>query len=209
MPSSSTHFIRFHSSASYFAVVSALMRTSGFVPAPRRLNIPLPLWVSPAAFSKSAPAPLNAPTTHIPKSSSDKSLISIPPPSIAGKRLATFSSVLHPCQSVAAPSLYHDSFLYYILSIFLSLLDIQIRFKICFFKQDHTHSVHLRALQHHSRRDSRKFAWLVDLFLLYPIQIRKLLIVVKLCPAFVCKPLLSHRYMHFLIYLWPLFCHPQ
>ena len=82
--------------------MSALSRTPGLVPAPRRLSVPLSLWVSPGAFAKFAPVPLTAPALHIPKSTSDKSLIAIPPPSIAGKRLATFSSALHPCQSVVS-----------------------------------------------------------------------------------------------------------
>ncbi len=84
-------------------MISSLLRTAGLGPTVRRLNVPLPLWVSPAAFSKSALNPLSAPIPHTPKSSSDKSMISIPPPSIAGKRLSTFSSLLHPCQLVTLP----------------------------------------------------------------------------------------------------------
>lgn len=84
-------------------VVSALLRTSGLCSTPRRLNVPLPLWVSPATFSNVLQFPLSPPVPYVPKSVSDKSLVAIPSPSVAGKRLSTFSSSLHPCQFVKCP----------------------------------------------------------------------------------------------------------
>jgi hypothetical protein len=85
------------------AVVSALLRTAGLCSTPRRLNVPLPLWVSPAVFSNVVQFPLCPPVPYVPKSVSDKSMVAIPSPSVAGKRLSTFSSSLHPCQFVKCP----------------------------------------------------------------------------------------------------------